>query len=166
MTIFSSMNHHDVKFQLYSDVYFETLYYCRSCNWEEKKQEITTNLLKLLDIFQSEQHLIRTNQIQEYMEQNYASSDLSITTLAEHFHVSIAYMSYLFKKEFQENFVDYLWKLRFCKATDMLLHTDLPIDTISVYVGYVNPSSFRRKFKQETGMTPSQFRTNSEEETN
>lgn len=166
MTIFSSMNHHDVKFQLYSDVYFETLYYCRSCNWEEKKQEITTNLLKLLDVFQSEQHLIRTNQIQEYMEQNYASGDLSITTLAEHFHVSIAYMSYLFKKEFQENFVDYLWKLRFCKATDMLLHTDLPIDTISVYVGYVNPSSFRRKFKQETGMTPSQFRTNSEEETN
>ena len=72
--------------------------------------------------------------------------------------LSLAYMSYLFKKEFGVNFSDYLWNLRFQKAADMLLHTDLTIDAISIYVGYVNPSSFRRKFKQETGVTPSQYR--------
>lgn len=158
MTLFSSMNRHDIKFKLYEDLYFETLYYCRSCNWQEKKLEITENLQQMLTLFQTEQHAIRNTQIQEYLEQNYASEELTITTLADHFHVSIAYMSYLFKKEFGENFIDYLWKLRFEKASDMLLNTDMPVDTISGLVGYVNPSSFRRKFKQETGMTPSQFR--------
>ncbi|MBR4060149.1 MAG: helix-turn-helix domain-containing protein [Lachnospiraceae bacterium] len=158
MTLFSSMNRHDIKFKLYEDLYFETLYYCRSCNWQEKKQEITENLQQMLTLFQTEQHAIRNTQIQEYLEQNYASEELTITTLADHFHVSIAYMSYLFKKKFGENFIDYLWKLRFEKASDMLLNTDLPVNTISVLVGYVNPSSFRRKFKQETGMSPSDFR--------
>ena len=159
MSLFSSMNQHDIKFKLYSDLYFETLYYCRSCNWQEKEQEISHNLKQLLELFQTEQHTIRSNQILKYLEENYTSEELTITTLADHFHVSNDYMSYLFKKEFGENFVDYLWKLRFRKAADLLLNTDMPIDTISVLVGYVNPSSFRRKFKQETGLTPSQFRS-------
>ena len=67
-------------------------------------------------------------------------------------------MSYLFKKKFDKNFSDYLWELRLAKAKDMLLNTSMPIDQISVCVGYLNVSSFRRKFKQEIGITPSQFR--------
>ena len=67
-------------------------------------------------------------------------------------------MSYLFKKKFDKNFSDYLWELRLAKAKDMLLNTSMPIDQISISVGYINVSSFRRKFKQEIGITPSQFR--------
>ncbi len=158
MALIDSMNQRNIKFIHYKDLYLETLYFCRTFNWQEKEPEITNNLLRLLALFQSEQQTIRTCQIQEYLEQHFSSEDLTITVLAEHFHVSLAYMSYLFKKEFGVNFSDYLWNLRFQKATDMLLHTDLTIDAISIYVGYVNPSSFRRKFKQETGMTPSQYR--------
>jgi AraC-like DNA-binding protein len=158
MVLIDSMNQRDIKFAHYKDLYLETLYFCRTFNWQEKESEITDNLLKLLELFQSEQQMIRNYQIQEYLEQHFSSEDLTITVLAEHFHVSLAYMSYLFKKEFGVNFSDYLWNLRFQKAADMLLHTDLTIDAISIYVGYVNPSSFRRKFKQETGVTPSQYR--------
>ena len=78
--------------------------------------------------------------------------------LADQFHVSIAYMSYLVKKETNEYFSDYLWALRMKKAKELLLTTRQSVDEISLAVGYVNTSSFRRKFKQETGMTPSQFR--------
>ena len=67
-------------------------------------------------------------------------------------------MSYLFKKEMGENFSDYVWNLRLGKAKELLLNTDMSIDDISLAVGYVNTSSFRRKFKQATGMTPSQLR--------
>lgn len=67
-------------------------------------------------------------------------------------------MSYLFKKEMGENFSDYVWALRLGKAKELLLNTDMSIDDISLAVGYVNTSSFRRKFKQTTGMTPSQLR--------
>ena len=44
------------------------------------------------------------------------------------------------------------------KAKELLLTTDMSIDDISIAVGYYNTSSFRRKFKQETGVSPSQFR--------
>lgn len=45
------------------------------------------------------------------------------------------------------------------KAEELLSETDMNIDQISIQVGYLNTSSFRRKFKQETGLTPSQYRS-------
>ena len=158
MTLFSALNRHDIKFKVYNDLYFETLYYCRSFNWQEKNREITDNLLKMLTLFQDAQHTVRTNQIQEYIEEHFASEDISITMLADHFQVNAVYMSALFKKEFNENFVDYIWRLRFEKASDLLLHTDMSIELISNQVGYINTSSFCRKFKQKTGVSPSQYR--------
>lgn len=68
-------------------------------------------------------------------------------------------MSYLFKKELNQNFSDFLWNLRLEKAKELLLTTDLPIDVVSLSVGYLNASSFRRKFKQAIGVSPSQFRS-------
>ena len=44
------------------------------------------------------------------------------------------------------------------KAKELLINTGMSIHEISIAVGYVNTSSFRRKFKQEVGITPSQFR--------
>ena len=67
-------------------------------------------------------------------------------------------MSYLIKKELNQNFSDYLWTLRLEKAKELLAHSDMSVDEISTAVGYLNSSSFRRKFKQETGLTPSQYR--------
>ena len=78
--------------------------------------------------------------------------------LAERFQVSIAYMSLQFKKETGENFLDYVWKLRLEKAKQLLRESDMSIDEVSAAVGYANASSFRRKFKQETGISPSQLR--------
>lgn len=164
MMLFVSMNRSNISFKLYDELYYQTLSYAQNYDLFEIKQDIFNNLFHLLKIFESEDQNIRINQIATYLEENFSSEDLSITTLADHFHVSVAYMSYLFKKEFDQNFIDYLWELRFQKATDMLLNTDLSVDTISTHIGYVNPSSFRRKFKQHTGQTPLQYRNNSKED--
>ena len=111
-------------------------------------------------MFQSEaeSQFINAAQIQQLVEECYTSTEFSISYLADIFHVSITYMSFLFKKEMGENFSDYVWALRLEKAKKLLLTTDMPIDDISLAVGYLNASSFRRKFKQTTGMTPSQMR--------
>ena len=92
------------------------------------------------------------------MNAEYASPDFSITVLADAFHISIAHMSSLFKIRFGKNFSEYLWEMRLEKAKGLLLGTDQTIDQISTSVGYVNVSSFRRKFKQEVGVSPSQYR--------
>lgn len=150
----------NIKFKNYCDLYYETLYLCRSCPYQEKGGEVSRNVDELLAAFEAEyaNSTVHASQIMEILREGYTSPDFSISVLADKFEVSIAYMSYLFKKKFNKNFSDYLWELRLDKAKDMLLHSSMPIDQISVRVGYINVSSFRRKFKQETGITPSQFR--------
>lgn len=159
----TAMNHCNIKFKNYNELYFETLYYCRSCPYKEAGEKIRANIMNLLELFRQEYEntLIQPAQIQQIIDSNYTSPDFSITTLADSFGISIAYMSYIFKKEFDENFSHYLWALRLEKAKKLLLETDLSIDVISQEVGYLNTSSFRRKFKQETGVTPSAFRSQS-----
>lgn len=159
-SIISSMNQQNIKFSAYNNVYFETLYYIRSFSYEEKSKDICKYFISLLEVFQNELSnlTIKSNQLQNFINDYYTSSDLSIAMMADQFHVSITYVSYLYKKYFNENFSDYLWKLRVVKAKELLKNTKKPIEEICVAVGYENVSSFRRKFKKEEGMTPSQYR--------
>ncbi len=163
-TVVSAMNQAHIKFKSYNDLYFETLYFCRSFPYEQKKAEIQEHVGQLLDVFEEgvANKCITAVQIQRVVQENCFSPDFSIALLADHFQVSIAYMSLQFKKEMGENFLDYVWKLRLEKAKRLLQESDLSIDEISVAVGYVNTSSFRRKFKQETGLSPSQLRNGTE----
>ena len=167
-SIANFMNQNNVRFRTYSDLYFETLYFCRSCSYDQIKNELAEHMMQLLEIYQKElqNNAIHYRQMKEFMENNYSSPDLSVPMMADYFHVSIAYMSYLFKKKFGENFIDYLWKIRYEKAMELLRNTDMPIDDIAISVGYTNVSSFRRKFKQETGLTPSAVRNDLSAEKN
>lgn len=161
--IVNHMNLSNIRFHDYSELYFETLYYCRSCLYTEKANDIEANMRKLITFCKQTimERSFSTAPLLHFVEEHYCQPDFSIAVLADEFHVSIAYMSQLFKKETNANFSDYLWALRQKKAKHLLSTTELPIDEISVAVGYTNTSSFRRKFKQETGVTPSQFRESS-----
>lgn len=156
-----SMEESNIKFKDYSDFYFEALYSCRSRAYTTEHQIITQNLYKLLDFYEKSvpSKIVDPDYLRELLETSFCQPDFSISVLADHFHVSIAYMSYLTKKELGMNFVDYLWELRLKRAQELLKNTRLSVDEISVKVGYLNPSSFRRKFKQATGITPTQYRT-------
>ena len=149
-----------IDFHSYSDMYFNILYLCRSFSFTEKEEEITYRTNELLDFYEKTvtDKLLNTAPIKQLMEGNYCDPDFSIAVLAEHYHISVSRMSVLFKNELNIGFADYLWLLRLEKAKKLLKNSDLPIDEISIAVGYLNTSSFRRKFKKETGLSPSQFR--------
>jgi AraC-like DNA-binding protein len=159
--IANAMEHSDIRFKSYSDLYFEALYLCRSCSYGENAQAIQANVQNLADFFREQWTAKSASSfhLKEQIENNFTQPDFSINQLADQFHVSIAYISYLVKKEVNQNFSEYVWQLRLDKARELLLNTDLSIDEISVAVGYLNTSSFRRKFKQDTGLTPSQYRS-------
>lgn len=158
--VISSMNQSGIKFKDYSDLYFETLYFCQNCPYSEKKESIIKNTKKLLSFYEQEtlNKIVNPAQIKSIIEESYCQPDFSIAILADKFEVSIAYMSYFIKKELDQNFSNYLWTLRLKKAKELLQNSDMTIDEISIAVGYLNTSSFRRKFKQEIGITPSQYR--------
>lgn len=165
-TIITSMNQQNIKFSTYNNIYFEVLYYIRSFSYAEKSGDIQSHFMLLLTLFEDElaNLTIKSNELLDFINQSYTSSELSIAMMAERFHVSIAYMSYLCKKYFNENFSEYLWNLRMAKAKELLRSTSKPIEEICLDVGYENVSSFRRKFKKELGMTPSQYRNGTDPE--
>ena len=158
--IVSQMNTHNINLKAYSNLYFEALYLCRSCSYNEESDAIIMHVEELLTFFEQNvtNKFINSTLIRQLMEEYYCQPDFSISMLADQFHVSITYMSTMFKKELNMNFSDYLWMLRLNKAKELLCTTDMSINEISIAVGYLNTTSFQRKFKQETGMTPSQLR--------
>ena len=54
--------------------------------------------------------------------------------------------------------LEYLTLLRVERAKELLSSTALTIREISAQVGYYDPGSFIRRFKQVTGETPLQYR--------
>jgi len=158
--IINSINQCGIKFKSYSDLYSATLYYCRSCTYAEKAPEILENMHALISFFALEvsNSTFDFTQILHKTQLSYSDPNFSISLLADLFETTIANMSYLFKKNLDQTFSDYLWELRLEKAQELLENSELSIDEISVAVGYLNTSSFRRKFKQKTGLTPAQYR--------
>lgn len=158
--IINAINQSKIKFETYSELYFQTIYLCQNCSYIENEKTILNNTEKLIEFYEQKvaDKMISPAQIRQMILSSYCDPDFSIAIMADNFQISIAYMSYLVKMNLGLNFSEYLWNLRLDKAKDLLLSTDMSIDEISMAVGYLNTSSFRRKFKQETGITPSQFR--------
>lgn len=54
--------------------------------------------------------------------------------------------------------ISYVQTLRIEEAKQLLETSATPTDSIAASVGYEDPASFRRLFKRETGLTPSEYR--------
>ncbi|NHN33810.1 helix-turn-helix domain-containing protein [Paenibacillus agricola] len=101
-------------------------------------------------------HLIY--QVRQYIETHFADSNMSLQLLSEQFGMNKSYVSRIFKDEFGENFVDFLAGIRITQAKRMLEETQLPIQDISVQIGYLHYFSFIRAFKKSIGISPSDYR--------
>ena len=98
-------------------------------------------------------------EIVRYM-QEHLSEEISLTVLAEEFHLSAQYISQLFKNEIGVNFLTYLTSIRMEQARKLLLSTSLSIAEVSEKTGYSDYRVFTKVFKKIEGVTPSQYRQN------
>lgn len=85
-------------------------------------------------------------------------SDISLQEFAAEHHVSLGYLSRLFKKETGMNFSQFLTKARIEKAQKYLLQTDLRLSEISALVGYDDVKYFSQLFKKHAGLAPHEYR--------
>lgn len=96
--------------------------------------------------------------LQLLLEEQYGDAQLNLTALADAVGVNSSYLSRLFKKEFGENFSDYLLRVRIGHACFLLRSTHLKNAEIAARVGFEDDHYFGQVFKKKMGCTPGQYR--------
>lgn len=93
-----------------------------------------------------------------YVRQHCFEYSFSIQQMAEDFDLSSSYLSQHFKTLTGQTITDFVTEIRLEKAKDLLRTSSDPVKDIITDIGYIDVSSFSRKFKQITGITPGKYR--------
>ena len=103
-----------------------------------------------------EEENLNITKILSCIQKNYQYITLKDLAKDMHFHEN--YLSRVIKQNLQMNFRDLLSQIRLKEAERMLVNTNLPIARIAVQVGYQKPNFFYKLFKEQYGVTPTQYR--------
>lgn len=93
----------------------------------------------------------------KYINENYME-DLNADEVARKFLLSPSYFRYLFKSITSRTFTEHIHAIRISKAIEMLKTTDMRVLDISYEIGFNNVNHFNKVFRQQTGITPLQYR--------
>jgi two-component system response regulator YesN len=94
-----------------------------------------------------------------YIDSHYMDEDLTLKSVAEKVGLSPPYLSAVFKREMNENFSDYLTKVRIRHAKELLCRSTKLIYEVAEEVGFRDYRYFSQVFKRLTGQTPRAFQS-------
>ncbi len=96
--------------------------------------------------------------VMEYISKNYGNIELGVADIAEKFHLTASYINVLFKQETGSTIKKYISNIRIENAKLLIRENYERISDISEKCGYANANYFAKVFKEETGMTPVEYR--------
>ena len=102
-----------------------------------------------------------TPYLKDYVAKHYME-DVSLSALASSLNYSLTHVSLTFKREMQCSFRDYLMRVRMEKACRLLRVTKKSVSEIAAMVGYADPSFFHKAFRKSLGLTPGEYRRQSD----
>jgi AraC-like DNA-binding protein len=130
-----------------------------SAFWQE--QGILLDILRGLDLSQSERERSRTftvaEQVEAYIKQNYRS-DVNNKRLSAELHFHYNYLTRCMKEVYGVSPMEYLLITRLEQAKSLLLKTDWSVAAIAEYVGFDYAPYFSRCFTARHHISPLQFR--------
>ncbi len=94
----------------------------------------------------------------DYIQEHY-DEKLLVSELADKLKLNNQYLCRLFKKSTGKTITEYVNEVRINKAEKLLYETDDKVIDIALATGYDNISYFIKRFKQQKGMTPNEYRT-------
>lgn len=97
-------------------------------------------------------------QVKVYIQENYMK-DISISQIAEQYHLTANYLSTVFHNKAECKFIDYLTEIRVCNAKRLLIkNATASVQDIAMLVGYSSARHFSTVFQKRTGITPTMYR--------
>ncbi len=88
--------------------------------------------------------------------------DLKVEDVATAVALSEFHFARLFKATFGESLYQFIKRLRLDEARHRLLANDVPVTELGLQVGYSSLSSFIHAFQRRFGLSPAQYRTQSQ----
>ncbi|MEP1097405.1 MAG: helix-turn-helix transcriptional regulator [Cyclobacteriaceae bacterium] len=141
--------------------------------WALRESRITNSELGKTDELPFTEEKVRELKQQIiYLLENkriYVDADVSIGDLSQALSINTKYLSQLINKEFNCSLTSLINSYRIEDSKEMIISRDydhLNFLGIATKVGFNTKNTFTRAFKRHTGMTPSQFKVQIEQETN
>lgn len=145
-------------------------------NIDEFSQDVLVSnielLLNYIKRFYNRQFITRKSknttvlsQFKGLLKAYFNSDDIQLNGLpkvhyfAEKLHLSDSYLSDLLKKETGKNTQDHIHSFMIEKAKTLLVNTNDSVSEIAFDLGFEYPQYFSRLFKNKTGQTPVQYRS-------
>ena len=97
-------------------------------------------------------------QTREYIEENYANMQLSVSLLGEVMEVSASYLSKLYKKKYGISILDDISRTRIKKSKSLLQNTSMNVNEVAEQTGFMSSNVFIKAFKKWEGITPGRYR--------
>ena len=98
------------------------------------------------------------NEAKLYMSENYRNPNLMLQDVAKAVNMSKSRFSTVFSQHAGQTFTEYLIYLRLNKAKELLRTTNLRSSQVAEETGYNDSHYFSYIFKKNTGLTPSEYR--------
>lgn len=94
-----------------------------------------------------------------FIFKHYTEPDFSVQDIANHLNISEVHLRRIFKFSVHTSPKKYINYLRLEKAKNMLHLSNFSISEIASSIGFDDPFYFSKLFKKETGLSPTEFRT-------
>jgi AraC-like DNA-binding protein len=127
----------------------------------DMKQQMTGILQQICEYIQENRKTRRDTYITSvvrYIDSNYQDANLSVSGIAEQFHLTPTYLIRLFREQTGEGVFHYVTKIRMARAKDLLKDAGHNINDVAARVGYYSNTAFIRAFKKHEGVTPGAYR--------
>ncbi|MBR3762656.1 MAG: helix-turn-helix domain-containing protein [Lachnospiraceae bacterium] len=104
---------------------------------------------------ENEELVLRTKQ---YIDDNYWDCGLSVAMLGDQMGVYSKKLSRVFKEKYQISIQDYLTNVRIDQAKKFLSEKEMSIQEIAEATGFLRSQVFIKKFKEQEGITPGNYK--------
>ena len=127
---------------------------------EERLCELISTAIENVRSMQKTDSIVHSQKdiIKDYIDRNY-KKDISAKDVAGILGYSDVYFSKVFKQLFDDNFINYLTKIRIDRAKVLLKDVSFNIKEVGKSVGYADSNYFTKVFKRSVGMSPSEYRS-------
>ena len=96
-------------------------------------------------------------EITRYLDEHY-TEQLRMEDICSEFHLSVSYLSHMFKKEVGLSPKQYIMLRRIGEAQSMLSEGDIPIGQIEEQLGFTSSCHLASTFKKYVGLSPREYR--------